>query len=124
MGRTLCRVCGGRNPPWGHVNVFDEDRLEYLFPGLTPVSVRYVGKTRDRTTALAAWLDDRAGNPYGTYDQDEVCVHCSGRLCRPAPPKSLGRRLCAAGAHWLNRAQRALARPRPMWIHILYSKPI
>jgi hypothetical protein len=122
LGRTLCRACGRRNPPWGHVNVFDENRLELLFPDLTVERIRYVGETRDRTTALAAWLDDRAGNPDGTYDQEEACVHCGASLPSPSPDRGFPRRLCRAASHWLNRAQRAFARPRPIWIHMAYSK--
>lgn len=33
-GRTTCNICGRTNPPWGHVNSFDEDRLRSLFPTL------------------------------------------------------------------------------------------
>lgn len=34
-GRTLCQSCGHRNPPWSHVNSFDEDRLGTLSPHYT-----------------------------------------------------------------------------------------
>jgi len=122
LGRTLCVACGQRNPPWGHVNAFDEGRLELLFPELKMERVRFVGQARERTSAIAAWLDDRAGNPYGTYGQEESCVHCGARLAQPLPSRTFASRLCAAGAHWMNRAQRALTRPRPIWIHQLYSK--
>jgi ubiquinone/menaquinone biosynthesis C-methylase UbiE len=33
LGRTTCRTCGKANPPWGHINTFDERKLETLFPG-------------------------------------------------------------------------------------------
>ena len=31
LGRTTCCECGRRNPPWGHVSTFDENRLKELF---------------------------------------------------------------------------------------------
>ena len=33
--RTTCVECGGENPPWGHVNSFDNQRLAGLFSGLS-----------------------------------------------------------------------------------------
>lgn len=34
VGRTTCRQCGKVNPPWAHVNTFDEQKLRRLFPGI------------------------------------------------------------------------------------------
>lgn len=31
LGRTTCENCGEKNPPWGHVNRFDEVLLRKLF---------------------------------------------------------------------------------------------
>ena len=33
-GRTTCRSCNGKNPPWGHVNCFDERTLLRLFDSM------------------------------------------------------------------------------------------
>ena len=40
VGRTTCGACGGKNPPWGHLNAFDEARLEQLFPALRIEKIR------------------------------------------------------------------------------------
>src|SRR6185295_9096732 len=71
LGRTDCVSCRGRNPPWGHVNSFDERRLAELFPACKIDSVSFVGKTEAQTNSLSALLMDLAGNPYGTYEQQE-----------------------------------------------------
>ena len=76
LGQTTCQSCGKRNPPWGHVNSFDEYRLKSLFDGCSVTSIHHVGNSALRTNALAAMLMDMAGNPYGTYTQDEACIHC------------------------------------------------
>ena len=120
--RTTCLRCGGRNPPWGHVNSFDEEKLNMLFPAMRIDSTVYVGETKDRTNAVSAFLADIAGNPYGTYLQDEGCVHCGSKLVRPAR-RGLLRRLAGAMSVRLRAVQRRFAPARPNWIHIRYSKP-
>jgi hypothetical protein len=80
-----------------------------------------VWRNRDRTNALSAWLMNRAGNPWGTYHQEEPCIRCGGRLHRPAR-RSLAQRVCAAIAHRLTAVQRWLVRPRPNWIHMVFRK--
>jgi hypothetical protein len=67
IGRTTCLSCGHRNPPWGHVNSFDERRLASLFPRCHIVSKSFVGINRGATNAVAAFLMDLAGNPWETY---------------------------------------------------------
>ena len=69
-GRTRCGSCKRKNPPWGHVNTFDEETLMSLFQMLTPLSTTYVGKIKERQNALSAYLMDIAGNPLGTYGQE------------------------------------------------------
>jgi cyclopropane fatty-acyl-phospholipid synthase-like methyltransferase len=57
VGRTTCSSCGKTNPPWGHINSFDEDRLRALFPGSRATKVSMVGKTIEQTNALASqWM--------------------------------------------------------------------
>jgi hypothetical protein len=122
IGRTTCAGCGRLNPPWAHRNSFEEGKLRSLFSSLRPVSMTYVGQTQERTNALAAWLMDLAGNPWGTYEQEESCIACQQTLM---PPGSGGlcRKACAAAAHRLNRRLTRNASPRPLWIHCVFEKP-
>lgn len=122
IGRTICAACRKANPPWGHVNSFTERRLMSLFPALAVVSRSYVGELREATNAVSTWLMDLAGNPWGAYDQDEPCIHCGASLTRPGS-RGLLQRLSSAAAIHLNRAQSALTRPRPVWMHLVLSCP-
>jgi len=122
VSRTTCNLCGKKNPPWGHVNAFDEERLKRLFPGLEIETVSNVSTTRAATNSVSALLMDLAGNPYGTYDQEESCIHCGAPLGTP-PPRNLFQKGCTRLAFWLNEAQERFAPPRPNWIHILFRKP-
>jgi hypothetical protein len=122
IGRTTCANCGCVNPPWGHQNSFDESNLERLFGSLRPTSTTYVGQTKERSHALAAWLMNLGGNPWGTYSQEECCVECQQTLAPPSH-QILWRRGCAAAAHRLNQLMIAAAKPRPLWIHYVFEKP-
>lgn len=120
-GRTTCAACGKQNPPWGHINIFDERRLKTMFDSLTPISTTLIGSTRDRTNSLSSWLMDLAGNPWGTYAQDEPCVHCGATLVPPASQSFLQR---SGGflAVQLRRCQIAFMRPSPNWIQMVFAK--
>jgi SAM-dependent methyltransferase len=122
LGRTSCATCGKISPPWGHINSFDEQALRVLFAGCALRAKSFAGSTKSATTALAAWLMEKAGNPWGTYDQEEPCVHCGARLRRPEKHRSLLSRCCSAAAARLNSIQAAFSTPRPSWIHILFEK--
>jgi hypothetical protein len=117
LGRTRCAQCGQISPPWGHVNAFDERRLAELFPSLRIDKTSYVGETREGTSLLASWLMDQAGNPYGTYEQEEPCVHCGAELSSPAST-TLWQRFPAKISVVLDRIQQSRARPKPRWIHV------
>lgn len=119
--RTTCSACGGRNPPWGHVNTFDEKRLEALFPRLSVRELSYVGSTRDRTNVVSAALLDFAGNPYGTYDQEEPCIHCGKPIGSPGE-RSTTQKFATRAALLLNRAQQVFAGERANWIHVRFDK--
>jgi len=119
--RTTCTECGKTNPPWGHVNSFDEKRLRQLFPTCEVERVDFVGGTREGTNFLSALLMQAAGNPYGTYVQDEPCVHCGATLRAPGA-RSLGARCLTRAAVTLRRLQQPWVRERPKWIHILFRK--
>jgi len=122
VARTTCYLCGKKNPPWGHVNAFDEQRLTGLFPGLDIETISNVSTTTEATNAVSTLLMDWAGNPYGTYEQEERCIHCDARLT-PPPPRNLLQKGCTKLAFWLNQGQGRFVRPRPNWIHILFRKP-
>lgn len=122
LGRATCQSCGRGNPPWGHVNVFDERRLTELFLPLRKAGVTFVGSSRSRTNALSSWLMDVAGNPWGTYDQEEVCIHCGQEIGIPAE-RNLAQKLCSRLAFSLNAAQSRFISARPGWIHMVFDKP-
>jgi SAM-dependent methyltransferase len=121
LARTTCRSCGRAVPPWGHVNAFDEDRLSQLFPGFRVVSKSFIGSSNGATNALSALLMDIAGNPWGTYDQEEPCIHCGARL---TPPVALGpwAKGCCFVASALNRIQQRCTPHHGNWIHLVLSK--
>ena len=117
VGRTTCGTCQRTNPPWGHVNRFDEGTLAALFPRCRVGSVSFVGETSEGTNALSAWLMDLAGNPYGTYNQEEPCVHCGHRLL-PPPPRTLPRKVLTRLGIWARDAGSLGRQPRGNWIHM------
>lgn len=119
--RTTCPHCGKTNPPWGHVNSFDEQRLRQLFPACEVERVEFIGATREGTNFLSALLMQAAGNPYGTYEQDEPCVHCGAALGDP-PPRNLSARCLTRVAVTLRRLQEPWVQERPKWIHVLFRK--
>jgi ubiquinone/menaquinone biosynthesis C-methylase UbiE len=119
--RTTCSQCGKHNPPWGHLNTFDEARLRSLFDDLVPVKVSYVGSTRDRTNVLSSTLLDFAGNPYGSYDQKERCVSCGAKLQRP-PSRTVIQKMATTVAMTLNGVQQLFVRPRANWVHVRFEK--
>jgi ubiquinone/menaquinone biosynthesis C-methylase UbiE len=121
LGRTTCRTCGSSNPPWGHVNQFDQPKLSALFDSLKPMTVSLVSENRAGTNALSTWLLDKGGNPWGTYDQDEPCIHCGSRIVQPFRRSGLQRTSSAVG-HLLQKLQSPWIRPHANWIHMLFQK--
>lgn len=113
IGRTVCNKCGAINPPWGHVNSFDEGRLNELFG---PMKFSYVGSTRASTNQVATALMDFAGNPFGTWDQDEPCVKCGGKIGTPKA-RNVPQKLAARAAVMLNDLQSRFTPARANWIH-------
>jgi len=123
VGRTTCRSCGKPNPPWGHLNTFDDRRLEELFSSMTLRRKSLVGVNRGVTNPLSCLLMDWAGNPWGSYSQDEPCIYCGQRLRPPAARRSLAARLGSALAARINGAQRLFTKPHRNWIHAVFAKP-
>lgn len=123
VGRTTCRSCGKANPPWGHVNSFDDDRIVKLFPGCTIAKLSFVGETSARTNPLSCALMDLAGNPYGTYSQEEPCIHCGVNLESP-PDRRLWQKVLTKAAYIGMSAQIPFVKTHPNWIHMLLRKQI
>jgi SAM-dependent methyltransferase len=122
MHRTLCVSCGRVNPPWAHVNSFDEQRLLSLMPGWHLGRKELIGTAEPGTNAVAEWLMDRAGHPYGTYVQDEPCLHC-GALLRVPTIRTLAQRAFAKAGVLARRVGRMGRRPHASWIHALFTHP-
>lgn len=121
IGRTTCISCGRKNPPWGHANRFDTNRLQQLFSGMTVTKTSFVGVNDDATNALSCWLMDLAGNPYGTYEQDEPCLYCYAKLHMP-PTRNLPQKILTKLACYINNLQKPLIKPHANWIHLLFVK--
>lgn len=121
VGRTTCGVCGKKNPPWGHVNSFDEERLAKLFPRCEVEAISFVGSTTSQTNSLSATLMDFAGNPYGTYDQEEPCIYCGHNLLKPSR-RNLAQLIATKLAFWSGKASELFAKPRGNWVHIVLRK--
>lgn len=121
VGRTTCSRCQKVNPPWGHVNTFNDRKLRLLFPECRVIRRSYVGTTSERTNPLSAWLMDLAGNPWGVYDQDELCIHCGGQIS-PPPSRPLAKKLIAALAFKLYQLQSPFNPSHPNWIHMVFQK--
>lgn len=121
FGRTTCYSCGGKNPPWGHVNSFDRQSLINLFPIFNVESISYVGENIDKTNPISAFLMDLAGNPYGTYRQDEGCIYCGENLKSP-PERTFIQKIFTRTACYIRDFQLIFQRAHPNWIHILFRK--
>lgn len=121
VGRLTCASCGHINPAFGHVNTFDEDRLQKLFKGWEVVALHRVGTNRYRTNALSTALMDFAGNPWGTYGQDEVCIRCESVLT-PPQSRSMPQKIAGRLAHILNRLQQPFMPTTGNWIHLLFRR--
>ena len=120
-GRSTCSVCGGKNPPWGHVNRFDERTLTALFPAFRVQRISYVDHIHDSTNFLSTWLMDLAGNPEGTYQQEEPCIHCNAKLLPPGK-QAFPRRVAGKAAVLSRKMLAPFKRSHPIWIHVLFAK--
>ena len=121
VGRVTCAKCGKVSPPWGHVNVFDEGRLEGLFRPFRVVQQAMTGVNRDRSNAVATWLTDLGRNPYGVYGAEQRCLYCGSSL-DAEPSRSFIHRACGAIGTRLMKTQSALSKPHPNWIHIVFER--
>jgi hypothetical protein len=122
VGKTTCCWCGNINPPWGHINVFDEIMLKGLFPSLHLAQVTYVETTQDITNSFTSFIMNLAGNPYGTYMQEEPCVFCGKKLVAPGTITIPQKILVKIGL-LPQTIQRIFCKPHPQWVHILFKVP-
>jgi SAM-dependent methyltransferase len=123
VGRITCGACGHISPPWGHVNSFDEHRLTRLFAGFNLLNKDFVGETNLRTTAFAAWLMDKAGNPWGVYDDQSSHCHACGVTRSPQPQRKGIQRVLASVAWRMNEVQMNFSTPHASWIHMRFERP-
>ena len=121
IGRCTCHSCRKANPPWGHVNSFDSSKLLKLFSGLRLISTSFVGTNKESTNALSAFLMDLAGNPWGTYDQEEPCIYCGVRM-KPPESRQLWQKGFSGIAARTNRLQTLCTKAHGNWIHLLFAK--
>jgi ubiquinone/menaquinone biosynthesis C-methylase UbiE len=121
VGRNTCQACGRISPPYGHINTFTKNRLLGLFSGLVPEAISFVATNNDATTPLAAMLMDIGGNPWGTYEQEEPCIHCGAKLVAPTR-RPFWKKVASGVAVRMNAISMRLARPHANWIHILFRK--
>lgn len=118
--RTTCLACGKKNPSYGHINHFDQPTLEQLFAGMNVIEITKVGPASPRTNCVSAKLMDFAGNPWGTYAQEEPCVYCGAKLQAPKKRKVM-QKVAGKIATILTKIQNKIWRPKPYWIHALFG---
>lgn len=123
VGRTTCYSCGKKNPPYGHINSFDKVKLKNLFDQMKISNVSFVGKKKIKTNYFSVLLMDFAGNPYGTYNQEESCIYCQKKLVQPNSMKPV-QKLASLASRSINLIQRQFIKSEAKWIHILFSKAI
>jgi len=121
VGRTSCLNCGKSNPPWGHVNSFDEFKLEKLFPHLTIDKISYVGSNKEATNFVSAFLLDIVGNPYGIYSQEEPCIFCGERL-KQVNDRTLIQKIITKLSYRILAVQNLWTKTHANWVHVLFSK--
>ena len=121
VGRTTCSACGGKNPPWGHCNSFTEEKLRKLFKGAEVKQTTFVGSNKEKTNALSTLLMDIAGNPYGTYGQEEPCVYCDHAIGN-SRATGIFQKFLAKAAILLDQMQAMTLSSHPNWIHIAFEK--
>lgn len=121
VGRTTCLSCGRKNPPWGHVNEFDESRLRKLFEPMQVQRQAFIGSNDAKTNIVSTFLMDLAGNPYGTYTQEEHCVYCDSKLVPPGK-RSICSKVLGKVAINIDRIQKSFSSATPNWIHMHFVK--
>jgi SAM-dependent methyltransferase len=131
LERVTCPVCRRDNPPWAHVNTFDERKLLRLFPLLNELRKVYVGERTEWTNGFAVRLMDLGGNPWGLYTEQYPwvigpergrCRDCGSILNRP-PERSVAQRAICKLAVLVNVMQSRVVGSAPNWLYVAFSKP-
>ena len=121
LGKTTCSICGKINPIYGHVNTFNEKKLDSLFSDCRLAKKSYVGKIKASTNFISAYLMNYAGNPYGSYSQEEPCIECGSKLKKPEK-LSNRQKFISIIARSVQIFQKGFIKPNSRWIHVLYEK--
>jgi len=121
VGRVTCPKCDKVSPPWGHVNVFDEHRLEELFQPFRVAQQALTGVNQSKTNAVATWLTDLGKNPYGVYGAEQRCLYCGSSL-ETEPTRTFIHKVWGSLGTRIMRAHSALSKPHPNWIHIVFER--
>lgn len=121
IGRTKCYTCGKVNPPWGHINSFDEHKIQQLFKSCVIKKKSFVGDNTECTNVFSVALKGYAGYPFGTYDQEESCIHCENKLILP-PSRNAFQKIATRLGFYIERVQRLFHNSHPNWIHVLLEK--
>ena len=117
---TRCLHCGSINPTTGHVNSFDLQRLMSLFGNMHFTKTEYPGRGVYKTNRLSYAIYKHYGFLYGTYEQEEPCIHCGKHLEKPR--LSLPARITCLFAKGLETIQNKTGPSEsPVWIHILWD---
>jgi len=115
-----CIHCGTINPTTGHVNTFDEQLLQTLFNDLPLGIVDYPGTGIYKTNRLSYSIYKRFGFPYGSYQQEEPCIHCGLPLKKPR--LGVPARIACLFAKGMEFLQNKTGPSKsPVWIHILWD---
>ena len=80
-----------------------------------------MGQTKSSTTEISSLLMGFAGNPYGTYDQEEKCLHCGKQLLSP-PRRGLLKKIATKLSIYIDKTVALFEMPRPKWMHVKFLK--
>lgn len=100
---------------------FNIKKLQSLFPHFEIIEVSFVGEANSHTNFTATFFMDLAGNPCGTYGQEEACIHCGMNL-KHLPERSLLQKIFTKVAIYLEYGQKTLYNSHPNWIHLVFKR--
>lgn len=122
LGATRCPSCRKTNPPWGHINSFTVEKLCNLFDPLKAQKINFVSKAKAKTNFVTYALMEYADHPYGTYVQDECCIHCGAEINRLMDQRTLTQKLATRAGFLCHSVQMIFSQAQPSWVHILFEK--